>query len=76
MKKFVATNKNRIKKNVDVIVQKLKSVVMIFFNVVNCNCELRKAAKLVVEECKEINDDIKNNCIMQNKTITLVKKKN
>ena len=52
-----------------------------FFNVVNCSCELRKSAKLVVEskrfpeECKEISDDIKkNHCIMENKTVTLIKK--
>ena len=45
-----------------------------FFNV-NCSCELRKAARLVVEECKETTDDIvKNDCIMHNKTITLTRK--
>ena len=45
-----------------------------FFNVVNCSCELRKAAALIVEECKEISNNIKNDCIMQNKTVTLIKK--
>ena len=46
-----------------------------FFNVVNCSYELRKAAALTVEECKEISDDIKgNDCIIQNKTVTLIKK--
>ena len=48
-----------------------------FFNVVNCSCELRKAAKLVVEseECKDISNNAKeNDCIMKNKTVTLIKK--
>ena len=46
-----------------------------FFNNVNCSCELRKAAALIEEECKEISDDInENNCIIQNKTVTLIKK--
>ena len=46
-----------------------------FFNVVNCSGELRKAAKLVVEECKEITDDIKKiTNIQQNKTSFIIKK--
>ena len=46
-----------------------------FFNVVNCSCELRKAAKLVVEECKEITDDIKKiTNIKENKTSFIIKK--
>ena len=44
-----------------------------YFNVINCSCEMEKAAKLIVEEkCKEINDDI--NYVIQNETITLIKK--
>ena len=41
-----------------------------FWNVVNCRCEHKKAAKLIVEEkCKEIIDDVLNN-----KTISKIKK--
>ena len=43
-----------------------------FFNVINCKCEMKKAAKLIVEKCEKINNDI--NYVIQNKTITLIKK--
>ena len=40
-----------------------------FFNVV----KWKKPAALVVEECKEITDDIKKtSCVKENKTITLI----
>ena len=29
-----------------------------FFNVINCKCEMKKAAKLIKEQCEEIIDDI------------------
>ena len=32
-----------------------------FFNVINCSCQMKKAAALIVEECKEIIDDVKEN---------------
>ena len=41
------------------------------WNVVNCRCEFKKAAALITsEEC-----DIETNDIVQNKTITLIKKR-
>ena len=40
-----------------------------FFNVVNCFCELRKAAALIVEEC-----DVETDDTVQNKRVTLIKK--
>ena len=43
-----------------------------FFNVINCKCEMKKAAKLIKEQCEEIIDDI--NYVIQNKTVTLIKK--
>ena len=43
-----------------------------FFNFINCKCEMRKAAALIVEKCEEIDNDI--NYVIQNKTITLIKK--
>ena len=42
-----------------------------FWNVVNCRCEHKKAAKLMVEE-EEF--DIETNHIIQNKTISIIKK--
>ena len=42
-----------------------------FWNVVNCRCEFKKVAKLIVEE-EEC--DIETDDIVQNKTITLIKK--
>ena len=44
------------------------------FNVINCKCEMKKLAALVKEkeQCEEIIDDI--NYVIQNKTITLIKK--
>ena len=42
-----------------------------FGNVVNCSCEFKKVAKLIVEK-KEC--DVKIDGIVQNKTITLIKK--
>ena len=40
-----------------------------FWNVINCRCEFKKAAKLMgEEECKEITDIKKNTGIKENKT--------
>ena len=67
MKKFVIINKNGIKKNVDVNVECDNNS---FWNVVNCRCEFKKAAILIVEEeC-----DVETNDIIQNKTILIIKK--
>ena len=46
------------------------------WNVNNCRCEMKKVAALTEnEECKKITGDvIKNDCTIQNKTITLIKK--
>ena len=41
-----------------------------FWNVANCRCEFKKAAKLIVEE----ESDVETNYIIQNKTIALIKK--
>ena len=35
---------------------------------------MKKAAALIVKECKEISNNIKNDCIMRNKTVTLTKR--
>ena len=43
-----------------------------FFNVINCKCEMKKAAALIKEQCEEINND--NNYVIQNKAISLIKK--
>ena len=61
MKKSVTINKNGIFNDS-------------LFNVINCKCEMKKLAALVKEkeQCEEIIDDI--NYIIQNKTITLIKK--
>ena len=41
-----------------------------FWNVVNCRCEFKKVAALITtEEC-----DIEGNNIIQNETVTLIKK--
>ena len=37
-----------------------------FFNVINCRCETKKAAALIVEECKEITN------VKENKTVTSI----
>ena len=38
-----------------------------FFNVVNCSCQMKKAAALIVEKCYVETDDV-----IKNKTITLI----
>ena len=43
-----------------------------FFNVINCKCEMKKAAKLIVEKYEEVTNDI--NYVIQSKTQTLIKK--
>ena len=69
MKKFVIINKSGIKINADANVYKLKSVTIILL-FVNCRYEFKKAAKLIkTEEC-----DVEVNDILQNRTITLIKK--
>ena len=73
MKKFVTINKNGIKKSVDVNVYKKKIVLIIlFFNVVNCSCEMKKHAALIEEEECDIETSEKIEC--ENKIVTLTKK--
>ena len=40
-----------------------------FLKVANCSCEMKKVGKLIVEECREISNDIKENCIIQSKIV-------
>ena len=42
---------------------------ILFSDVIHCKCEMKKAAALILEKCKEINNDV-----IQNKTVTLIKK--
>ena len=51
-------------------------MIVLFFNVVNCSCEMKRSATLIVEEeCDvETNEKIKWISFPENKTIALIKK--
>ena len=59
MKKFVTTNKSGIKKCRCECKEKKKYDDNSFFNPLNCSCEMKKMAALIVE--KELNNNNKNN---------------
>ena len=69
MKKFVIINKSGMKIRCECLeIRQCESGS--FWNAVNCRCEFKKAAALIAEEeC-----DVETNDIIQNKTVTLIKK--
>ena len=73
MKKSVIIYRNGIQINVDLEIKECD--IDYSWNVNNCKCEMKKATKFIVEECKEISDDVKeNDFITENKTVTLIKR--